>query len=155
MITIKEIQRLLQSYNINSQKYGPTIYKNNENLGICLEIKDKTFGFLTRAFTFESIDLLDNFLKMYHWYKNNHKKYNIDLCLDRYDIPTPKIKYTYNDEELTLDKMLNLEEILQERKEELIEDETKAIYIKNIESLTKYLIEFKEIKDKIKIEKIV
>jgi len=153
LITLKEVLKILQSYNINSQKYGPTIYKNKENLGICIEIKDKTFGFLTRAFTFENINSLDNFLKMYFWYKNNHKKYNIELSLDKYDTPTPKIKYIYNNEEITLDTMLNLDQIIENKKEEIIEDETKEIYIKNIEGLTNYLIEYKKTKDKIKNEK--
>ena len=108
----------------NSNKYGPTVYQNSKDLGICLEIKDSTFGFLTRAFTFQTIDDLDNFLKKYSWYKNN-TKYDIELSLDNYETKTPKLIYKYKDKVLDLNDMLNLEEIIEKNNEQKINEKIK------------------------------
>lgn len=63
MLNIKEIAKVLQSYNMNIATYGPSIYANSKETGICLEVKDTTFGFLLRYFTFNTIKELEEFLK--------------------------------------------------------------------------------------------
>ena len=68
MLEIKEINKVLSSYGLKSNKYGPTIYQVNDTTGLCLEIKDPTFGYLTRVITFTTLDELDDFLSKYTWY---------------------------------------------------------------------------------------
>ncbi len=145
MIDLNSIIKLLKSYNINSHKYGPTIYQKDNDLGICLELKDSLFGFLTRIFTFDTIDDFDNFLKKYFWVKNN-QNYHIELTLDDYETKNPHLKYIYHDKELNYQDMLNIKTI-DEPIEVLDIDNTKDIYLENIKELTNYLINLKEAKN--------
>ena len=62
MLEINEIIKVLNSYDLESTSYGPTLYENKDNLGICLDIKDSTFGYLTRGFIFNNKEELDDFL---------------------------------------------------------------------------------------------
>ncbi len=153
MLDIAQTLKILNSYNINSHKYGPTIYQNNDKIGICLDIKDQTFGFLTRAFTFSDTIELENFLKQFFWHKNNGDKHNIYISLDNYSTKEPSIKYIYNNIELTIDNMLNFNAFLDQKKQQLNESEEKEYCLKNIDALTKYLIDFKKLKYNIKTEK--
>ena len=120
MLTIYE---LLQKYNIPSSKYGPNLYQNNNLYGICLDLKDHTFSYLTRIFTFKDLNAFEDFLKLYTWYKKNAKKYNITLSLNNYERKDPIIKYFYNTEEITLNNI----------------SDSKFIYLYNIKELTNYL----------------
>lgn len=153
MLNITETLKILNSFNINSHKYGPTIYQENDNIGICLDIKDSNFGFLTRSFTFQDSNSLEDFLKKYNWYKDNHEKYNVNLSLTEYDTKTPKIKYTRDNLELTLNDMLNIDNIITENKEQIINSDNKNAYLININKITEYLIKIKKQKDTIKTEK--
>ena len=56
MLAINDILKELKTYNIHSGKYEPTIYQNKDNIGICLDIKDSLFGYLTRIFLFKDIN---------------------------------------------------------------------------------------------------
>lgn len=159
MLNIKEIVKVLQSYNMNIRTYGPSIYAFGDETGICLEVKDTTFGFLLRYFTFKTKDELENFLKKYTWYKKNHKKYNINLSLDKYDIPNPNIKYTYNSEELEFDDMINFEHNIINKTQSEAEENEKMSYLINIENITNYFLkleqqysQIREEKNKLKIE---
>lgn len=153
MLDIPNTLKILNSYNINSHKYGPTIYQNQDSIGICLDIKDSTFGFLTRAFTFNESNLLEDFLKKLSWYKKNNEKYNVELKLDNYNTKTPKVKYMRNNEELTLDTMLNIDKIITDKQEEITEYDNRNSYLINIQKITEYLIDFLKLKDNIKNEK--
>lgn len=153
MLAIDKIVHILNSYNIYSQKYEPTVYSNNNELGLCIDIKDSLFGYLTRIFIFNTEDELNNFLKQYFWYKEFNKKYNITLGLDSYNTKTAKIIYKYKNEELTLDNMLNMESFLNQAKHEKQAKQDKLIYIENIKELTNYLIGLRQTKDKTKQEK--
>ena len=64
MITKEEIKKILSSYNLETNQYGPTIYENNNELGITLDIKDSLFSFLTRKFIFNTPTELEDFLKI-------------------------------------------------------------------------------------------
>jgi len=153
VLDINKTLKILQTYNINSTKYEPTIYKNENNLGICLEIKDNIFGFLTRAFIFNTESELEDFLNKYFWYKNNKNKYNIEISLDTYTSPTPNIIYKYNDEILEHKEMINIESILEDENEEQKNIHLKNIYIINIKNLINYLNSLKKQKVNNKIEK--
>ena len=83
MLDKKELLKILSTYNITSNKYGPTIYENNTKIGLCLDIKESTFGYLTRIFTFDDQKKLEEFLNKYSWYKKNKNKYNITLNFNR------------------------------------------------------------------------
>lgn len=153
MLSIKEIIKVLNSYNLKTTNIGPSIYQNANSIGLSLDIKDSTFGFLTRYFIFNNKNELEEFLKSFFWYKKNHEKWHITLTLDNYEIPNPKIIYTYNDKELNYNDMINLEQNIIEQEKENSEDiERESIYI-NIEGLTNYLINLKEKKQRTKKEK--
>jgi len=153
VLSIKDILKVLRSYNLNSTNYGPSIYEGDNETGLCFEIKDSTFGFLTRYFTFDNIEELENFLKMHSWYKKNKKKWNITISLSDYKIPNPKIIYTYKDKELKLEDMLNLENIIEEKEKEDSLDIEKNTILINLEGLTNYLINLKNIKLNTRTEK--
>lgn len=153
MLAVNDALDILKSYNIHSQKFEPTIYQNNNQIGICLDIKDSLFGFLTRAFIFQNKEDLNNFLASFFWYKNNHKKYNIKLTLDKYDTKNPKIIYLYHNQALKQENMLNMEKYLEEKKDNKEKDQEKEYYLKCVEELTNYLIDFKQMKENIKLEK--
>ncbi len=153
MITKEDIKKILSSYNLETNKYGPTIYENNTELGITLDIKDPLFGFLTRKFIFSTTEELTNFLKQYTWYKNNYQKYDIILKFNNYEIENPNLIYTFKSQELTLEDMLNLKNNLEENKESVIESNNKQSYYINIENLTTYLINLKNNNYKINLEK--
>lgn len=153
MLTKNEILEVLKTYNIYSQKYEPTIYENNNNIGLCLDIKDPLFGYLTRIFLFNQKEELQTFLNGFFWYKNNHQKYNINLTLNNYQTKTPQIIYQYKNEEISIKNMLNITSFLQEEQKEKEEDQEKEYYLLCIEELTNYLIEFKQMKENIKLEK--
>ena len=146
MLKEKECLEILKTYNINSKKYEPTIYINNHDIGLCLEIKDSLFGYLTRLFIFNTLEELDNFLKKYFWYKENHQKYNITLSLDNYETKTPTIFYKYQDKELTLDEMLHIDDYLNEDKLKKEEERDKNFYLQSIHEITNYLINLKKLK---------
>ncbi len=153
MLEEKDLLKVMNSYNLNSSKIGPSLYKNDNNLGICLDIKDSLFGYLTRTFIFKTKEEATDFLNKYTWYNHNHNTYNITLSLDNYETSTPQIKYTYKNQELTFNDMLNLKENIKKNEEEQIATEEKNIYLANIENLTTYLINLKIAKDNIKKEK--
>ncbi len=153
MLAKNEALQILKTYNIKSESYGPTIYQENDNVGICLDIKDSLFGYLTRAFIFPDASSLDNFLKGYLWYKNNHQKYNITLSLESYETKIANIKYMYNNNSLSIDDMLNMDTYLKKEQENLDDSNLFEIYLSNIEKLTEYLINFKKSKQTIIAEK--
>ena len=123
MLAKNECLQILKSYNINSKKFEPTIYEGKNEIGICIDIKDSLFGYLTRIFTFNNKEELNNFLTSFFWYKNNHQKYNITLTLDNYGTKKPNIIYKYKDQSLTLDNMINIENFLKEEELEKKEEE--------------------------------
>ena len=153
MLAVNDALDILKTYNIYSKRFEPTIYQNNNQVGICLDLKDSLFGYLTRAFIFQGTEDLNNFLAAFFWYKNNHQKYNIKLTLDTYDTKTPKIIYLYNNQAIAKENMLNIESYLEEKKENQEKDLEKEYYLKCVEELTNYLINFKQMKENIKLEK--
>lgn len=118
MLAIDDALQVLRSYNINSKKYEPTIYQNANNTGICMDIKDSLFGYLTRIFIFNDKEELNHFLASFFWYKKNNQIYHIKLILDNYQTKFPKIIYQYKDQVITLENMLNMENYLLEEGKE-------------------------------------
>lgn len=153
MLTINEALETLKTYNIHSQKYEPTIYQKGSQIGLCLDIKDSLFGYLTRAFIFKTKEELDTFLKGFFWYKNNHNQYNIKLTLNSYNTPHPQIIYRYQNKTITVNEMLNINEYLENEKKDNLEKQEITIYLNNITRLTSYLIDLKKEKEAIKQEK--
>ncbi|MCI8671813.1 MAG: hypothetical protein HFI36_07320 [Bacilli bacterium] len=153
MLDIPTTLKILNSYNINSHKYGPTVYENASGIGICLDIKDPTFSFLTRGFIFQTENELHDFLKKNIWYKKNEETYDVKLSLSDYDSKEPNIKYIHQNKDLSLDEMLNLKEIIETNETKIIETDTKSNYLANIKELTNYIINLKKIKENTKSEK--
>ncbi len=152
-MTKETILQILNAYNLDTNKYGPSLYEKDNKYGICLDIKDTTFGYLTRAFMFDDKNELEDFLKKYIWYKNNHKNYEVTLSLDNYETKEVKIKYTYKNKELTYDDMLNLNDIIKDTTQNIVDTNKKTAYLLNIESLTNYLINLKNTNFNLKKEK--
>ncbi len=150
MLNMNDLLKVLNSYNIISTKYGPTLLEIDGKKGICLDIKDSHFGYLTRGFIFNVKEQAEEFLKKYFWFKKNQDIYNIKLTLKEYNTKTTDLKYTYQGKELTLEDMLNLKATIHEQKEQSIIDENKNIYLTNIKEITNYLITLKSSKNKIK-----
>lgn len=151
--------KLCNSYNISSNGYGPTIYQNKKDIGLCIDIKDSIFGFLTRIFTFNSLKEAEDFLKKYNWYQTNSKKYPVTLSLDNYETTSPTIIYKYKNNVLDFSDMLNLNESIKDIKTKEINTNLKNIYIANINSLTNYINELNsekrrnvELKNALKVE---
>ena len=153
MLAKNDCLQILKSFNINSTKYEPTIYENNKEIGICLDIKDSLFGYLTRIFTFNNKEDLSQFLTSFFWYKNNHQKYDIKLSLKEYNTKKTTIIYKYKNQILSLDNMLNIDNFLNEQIKEKEKLSEKEYLIKSIEELTNYLINFQQMKENIKEEK--
>lgn len=153
MLSVKEILKVLHSYNIDSTNFGPSIYQNENETGVSLEIQDSSFGFLTRYFTFNTLNELEDFFKCLFWYKKNKNKYNINLSLDNYEVPNPQIIYTYNDKKLNYEDMINLETTIENSQKENEEDIERNSLIINIEGLTNYIIKLKEQKSNTRKEK--
>ena len=153
MLDKQELLKTINTYNIVSNKYGPTIYEKNSKLGLCLDIKDSTFGFLTRIFTFNNRNELEEFLNKYSWYKKNKTKYHITLNLNKYNTAEPQIKYLYQNNELSLNDMLNLKNIITQNEKDQTENIEKQSLLMNISALTNYLIDIKNYKQQTKTEK--
>lgn len=153
MLDINKALKVLNSYNISSNNYGASLYQDKENTGIVLDIKDRTFGFLTRCFTFDTELELDDFLKTYYSFKNNEKKYNLEISLSSYDTKNPTIKYYLEGNEISSDDLSNIDSKIEEKKEEILLTNLKNKYLKSIEDLTNYLINLLNQKESIKVKK--
>jgi len=146
MLDIPKMLKILNSYNINSHKYGPTVYKCDSEIGLCMDIKDSYFSFLTRLFVFKRDEEVEDFLNKYFWYKKNKDKYPIRLKLDEYNKKITSVKYFYEDKDLNYEEMRNLNNIIDEKKENLQEENLRKRYLTNITSLTNYVIDLKKTK---------
>lgn len=153
MLDINKALKVLNSYNISSNNYGASLYQDKDNIGIVLDIKDRTFGFLTRCFTFDTELELDDFLKTYYSFKNNEKKYNLEISLSSYDTKNPTIKYYLENNEISSDDLSNIDSKIEEKKEEILLTNLKNKYLKSIEDLTNYLINLLNQKESIKVKK--
>lgn len=146
MLDISKMLKILNSYNINSNKYGPTVYNCDNEVGLCMDIKDTHFSFLTRLFVFREEDEVRDFLNKNLWYKKNKDKYRISLRLEEYDKKITKVNYFYDDKKMEYDDMLNLKNIINEKKESVQEENLRNIYLSNITNLTDYVINLKKVK---------
>lgn len=143
MLTLPELIKTCAKYNISSNNYGPSIYKNNSKIGLCLDVKDQVFGYLTRAFTFQNKEECEDFLNKYNWYQNNKDKYNIKLTLNSYETPEPTISYIYNEKKLLFKDMLNIKDYINNEIEKEKNRNEQNIYKANINALETYLSNLK------------
>jgi len=146
MLTIPELIKTCAKYNIKSNNYGPSIYKSNNKIGLCLDIKDQIFGYLTRVFTFQTKEECEDFLNKYNWYQNNKDKYDIKLTLNSYETSEPILTYSYNNKELSFTDMLNIKELINNELEKERNSNEQNIYQANINGLETYLNNLKSFK---------
>lgn len=117
---------LTKAYNITS-KYGVSLYNFgpflsyvNSKIGICIDINDVKYGFLTRNFSFDNLNDFEDFIKKYSYYKNTLKNKSI-LSLNDYQTISPKINYDF-EKEAEINKLNEKKEI------ETIIEESSSLY---------------------------
>lgn len=70
MEILKQAISITSKYGISLHKFGPFLSYYDNKIGICLDIQEKKFGYLTRNYQFENINDFESFLKKYAYYKN-------------------------------------------------------------------------------------
>lgn len=123
------MEMLQEAYNI-SIKYGVTFYDFgpflsciNDKIGICLELKEKKYGYLKRNFNFENLSGFESFIKRYAYYQNALKGKS-EIIFNDYITSNPTLKFGYE---------IQSE---QETKDEL---EQKKLIVNNYEELLLYV----------------
>lgn len=86
-------------YGISLYDFGPYLSLTNNKIGICLNIKDDKYDYLTRNFCFDDLTDFEKFIKKYAYYKHVLKS-NSRLLLDNYKCVSPNISYEFEKEEL-------------------------------------------------------
>ena len=99
---LKNAFNLTSKYGISLNKFGPFLSFVDKKIGLCLDIKDSKYGFLTRNYCFNTINEFEEFIKKYSYYKNTLKG-NTNLSLDNYFDVSPKLKYGF-DEKILVDQ---------------------------------------------------
>lgn len=99
MEILEKALNLTSRYGISLHRFGPFLSFVDNKIGICLDIKDDNYGFLTRNYSFENLDDFEEFIKKYSYYKNTIKG-NTKITLDDYKILSPKIKYGFEEKKL-------------------------------------------------------
>lgn len=102
MEILKNAFNLTSKYGISLNKFGPFLSFVDKKIGLCLDIKDSKYGFLTRNYCFNTINEFEEFIKKYSYYKNTLKG-NTNLSLDNYFDVSPKLKYGF-DEKILVDQ---------------------------------------------------
>lgn len=102
MEILKNAFNLTSKYGISLHKFGPFLSFVDKKIGLCLDIKDSKYGFLTRNYCFNTINEFEEFIKKYSYYKNTLKG-NTNLSLDNYFDVSPKLKYGF-DEKILVDQ---------------------------------------------------
>ena len=100
--------KLMNKYGFYSLKKEPFLYVQNETIGFSLTFKDPLYGELTRLFIPKSEQEAEDFLKKYHWYKKNGSKFNVEIKLSNYKQENPQISFVKDNQELSVDELLEL-----------------------------------------------
>lgn len=99
MEILKQAISITSKYGISLHKFGPFLSYYDNKIGICLDIQEKKFGYLTRNYQFENINDFESFLKKYAYYKNVLKG-NTNIIFDNYENVSPQIKYGFEEKKL-------------------------------------------------------
>lgn len=108
MKILKNALSLTSKYGISLHKFGPFLSLVDQKIGICLDIKDDKYGFLTRNYNFETIKEFEMFIKKYSYYKNVIKG-NTKISLNDYKTESPIIKYGFDEKDLVEQQNIQIE----------------------------------------------
>lgn len=126
MEILSKAYNITSKYGISLYNFGPFLSYVNNKIGICLDIKDEKYNYLTRNFSFDNLNDFENFIKKYAYYRNTLKGNSV-LSLRDYKSVSPKINYDFEKEEEL--KMLNN----QKEAETIIkESESLYFYVENL-----------------------
>lgn len=121
MLEFNEAKRILKYYGFISESIEPKLCKKDGNVGIFVTFKTK-YGHLSRFIVFKSGKSLEDFLKIYLWYRKEINNDSVLVEFDDYEKLTPKIKFMSNGKEIN--NNFNKNEILEDTIEQLIVDTT-------------------------------
>lgn len=144
MLDLNTAIELLKKYGYTSTSVHPYIYKNNDTMGVCYSFIDDKYGFLERVALFRTKEEMDDFLKKYHWFKQNGKDNDVKMLFDRYDVPSPNILYYRKGKLMAADEMFKIKEY-DEKEEEKKELDIVLLYINSATKLMDYYEEIKNI----------
>ena len=100
---------LMRKYGFSSTSIHPFIYKKGDTIGICYSYVDDNYGILERVKFFDSLELMEEFLKKITWVKANGKVYNVRMILDNYETVDPKVIFLRNEKIMVKGEMEDIE----------------------------------------------
>lgn len=112
---------ITSKYGISLYNFGPFLSYVNNKIGICLDIKDAKYNYLTRNFSFDNLKDFEEFIKKYAYYKNILKG-DSGLSLGDYKSVSPMINYGFEKEE-------ELKKLNEQKLVEAIIEESESIYL--------------------------
>ena len=110
MLQIKEAKNILKYYGFINENIEPILCEYENNVGLFITFKTK-YGHLSRCITFKSKKTLENFLKLYIWYRKEISNPDVYVEFDNYEVINPKVKFFKDKEELNNDILMEKEEI--------------------------------------------
>ena len=97
-MTREEVHKTLIKFGYYSTKREPYVYDGVLGVGVSYSFKDPIYGSLSRIFIPNDNNDLEDFLNKYYFYKKYNSKYHLNLILDDYKIPNPRINLSLNEE---------------------------------------------------------
>ncbi len=97
-MTREEVHKTLIKFGYYSTKREPYVYDGVLGVGVSYSFKDPVYGSLSRIFIPNDNNDLEDFLNKYYFYKKYNSKYHLNLILDDYKIPNPRINLSLNEE---------------------------------------------------------
>lgn len=107
MISMKDAKQMMNYYGFVSNSIEPMLCQYKKQVGIFATFKTK-YGHLSRFVPFERKKNMEEFLKIYLWYRSKISDSKMIVNFDDYKNLTPKIEFEYNNEILN---STNLHEI--------------------------------------------
>lgn len=122
MLNIKDAKDILNYYGFISTSVEPTLCQNKNDIGIFTTFKTK-YGHLSRFVKFETKQKMKDFLAVYLWYRKNINNDKLNVEFDNYENLSPKIKFIFNNIEVTSSNLNDIK-ISDSKVEELVIDTT-------------------------------
>ena len=123
MLDFNDAKKILKYYGFMNNSVEPILCEVDNLVGIFATYKTK-YGRLSRVLTFKTKKSLENYLKLYLWYRKEIDNENVYVEFDDYEDLIAKVKFFNNKQEITLDTLDNNKEEQKEEIEELEIDTT-------------------------------
>ena len=98
-MTLENAYEIGKKYGFTFNGIGPSLSFLDDKVGICINLLDEDFGYLTRNYTFDNEKDYEEFLKKYSYYIHNKDELNLTLKLKDYKSANPDIIYSFEKEE--------------------------------------------------------